>query len=173
MATICPIAIPEDLSSEAQLIMDSRGLFHFAWKWSEDFFTAHPRSASTDTASLITQTVTIPSGGNPTLSFMYRLFGAQAGGGGLTVSADANGVVSELFSTRTDTDGWAHQWIDMEPWQGQTMTLTFQLDQVAGMPAVTAYLDEVTLGNAYPDTWIALDAPTSVPPGRNSAAAEK
>jgi uncharacterized repeat protein (TIGR01451 family) len=59
-----------------------------------------------------------------------------------------------LFSTTTATDGWAHQWLDLTSWASQSITLTFRAHLVSGYRCPAAYLDEVSLGSAYPDLWV-------------------
>jgi len=69
------------------------------------------------------------------------------------------------LSTTTNTDVWTHRWFDLPPWAGQAITLTFNLHQTAGDPIRWVYLDEVTLGSAYPDLWVSKDGPIARPAG--------
>ncbi len=45
------------------------------------------------------------------------------------------------------------------------MTVEFRLTQVSGDPRVQAAIDDVTLGSAYPDTWVRGTGPGSALPG--------
>jgi hypothetical protein len=53
----------------------------------------------------------------------------------------------------------------MSPWAGQTVTVTLKLTQPSGNPPVHLVLDDVTLGSAYPDTWVKGTGPGSALPG--------
>jgi uncharacterized repeat protein (TIGR01451 family) len=61
-----------------------------------------------------------------------------------------------------DATDWTHQWLDFSTWKGQTITLTFMLH--GDLPA-QVYLDEITLGSGYPDTWVQLANPSIARPG--------
>ena len=52
-----------------------------------------------------------------------------------------------LFTTDLGASGWRHQPIDLSPWAGQTVTLTFLLHQEAGGTLPELDLDEVSLGD--------------------------
>jgi hypothetical protein len=122
--------------------------------------------ATTDGASTISQEVVVPAAAtNPTLSFLYGLDGGGAGGGYLEVAATVGVTTTTLYSTTTATAGWTHQWVDMSSWAGQAITLSVAVEQVAGEINTSALVDEVTLGAAYPDTWVAIKAPSGIAPG--------
>ena len=48
--------------------------------------------------------------------------------------------------TATQSTPWQLQWIDMSRWQGQTITLTFLLQQAQAAQSLRVYLDDVALG---------------------------
>ncbi|MBU1879347.1 MAG: DUF11 domain-containing protein [Chloroflexi bacterium] len=73
--------------------------------------------------------------------------------------------VTTVFSANANTDGWTHGWADMTPWAGQTITLTFNVHNEAGAPRTWAYLDEVSLGSAYPNLWVSKTSSTAPPGG--------
>ncbi len=86
-------------------------------------------------------------------------FGISDTGGVLDVQV-ANGVTTTtVFTTALNATAWTHQWLDFSAWKGQTITVTFMLHDTEDLP-VSAYLDEVTLGSGYPDTWVQLANPT-------------
>jgi uncharacterized repeat protein (TIGR01451 family) len=106
---------------------------------------------------VILQPVSLPlTMTQPILSFFYRLGGIQVGiDSWLAVQVeDASGVTTLLTETQ-NTTAWQQCSLDMHQWQGQSITLTFNLHQVAGAsPYAHVYLDEVSLGSARPDVWI-------------------
>jgi len=108
----------------------------------------------------LTQQLTIPAGMiSPRLSFFYWLSGASAAdAAALTVQVQAPGKNTVLLTQLADTDGWAFKTYDMSPWKGQTVTLSFRANQVAGAKPTYALLDDVTLGSAHPDLWAFLPA---------------
>jgi len=100
------------------------------------------------------------------LSFLYQLSGVSPNSGssfGVTVS---DGTVTTTLSAETTNTGWTHRWFDLQPWAGQTVTVTFTLHQVAGDQPPWACLDEVTVGSAYPDLWVHQSDLSTAPPGR-------
>lgn len=76
----------------------------------------------------------------PTLSFLYSL-PTTLPTGALVVEIAAPGV-TQVFSASVATAGWQHTWVDLTPYAGQTLTLTFALRDTNGQVA----LDEVTAG---------------------------
>jgi hypothetical protein len=95
----------------------------------------------------ISQPVTITADlHEPTLSFFSSLFAlADLGTTSFSVSIDDGMTVTPTYQTSARHD-WAHTWIDMSPWSGQTVTVTFALQQAAGEPYAGAYVDDVSLG---------------------------
>lgn len=118
--------------------------------------------------SSIAQTVTVPmTMSAPTLSFFYQLVGLSATRSSwFAVRVDNSITATTLFSTTTTTNDWTHRWIDLTPWAGQTITLTFNLHQAAGDPVRELYLDDITLGSAYPDLWINKTGTRTAPSGQ-------
>jgi len=68
-------------------------------------------------------------------------------------------------SAKQDAGGWTHQSVDLSAWKGQTVTLSFNLQQDAGQPNRALYLDDVTLGSAHPDAWAQLSGQSGAAPG--------
>ena len=84
----------------------------------------------------------------------------------LIVSVENGKGQTVILETHTDTDGWQQAGLDLSPWSGQTVTLRFDVQQVAGYPQVWVNVDEITLGSAYPDLWVETTAPwLGVQPG--------
>lgn len=116
--------------------------------------------------SNIAQEVAVPDASNhPTLSFIYRLDDGAEDGAYLEASVTDSANTNTLFTATTTTADWTHQWLDLSPWGGQNITVTFQVHQVPGAFSTAAFLDEVTLGSAYPDTWVNLSLPSGVGAG--------
>lgn len=112
------------------------------------------------------QQITIPAGtSHPTLSFLYRLETAEQGGSILKINTISDTASTTVYSTTQSTNGWTHQWLDLGDLAGQTITLTLELQQEIGTIPTQAFIDEVTVGNAYPDTWVAVTGGANYLPG--------
>ncbi|NLG50569.1 MAG: hypothetical protein GX552_10710, partial [Chloroflexi bacterium] len=137
------------------LCLDRDNRLHLAWHseipidGSTLRYTAMRCAAQTGTASLA-QSVTIPADMHrPTLAFSYalRFAGAQAQHP-LTIE-----VSDGVSTTQVSPEGgyvpmqWADAWIDMAPWAGQTVTVTFSLQQRADEPLARLALDDISLGS--------------------------
>ncbi|MEP7358288.1 MAG: hypothetical protein ABI847_13665, partial [Anaerolineales bacterium] len=119
--------------------------------------------ATQTVTSQLMQPLTIPlTMTAPTLSFLYQAGGLTAARP-FTVSVDSGSGPTTVFSTTTAANSWTHAWADLSAWAGQTVTVTFSIATAAGQPTTFAYVDEVSLGAARPDTWVTLDGtPTAV-----------
>ncbi len=144
---------------------------HIVWQenTSGPYSIWHTELASNEQTgdSAISQEVTVPAGTPAaTLSFLYHLDGAYPGSGSwLEVQVDDGIVVTTLFSTTSSTTGWTHQWLDLSPWAGQTLTLRLNVHLTEDHVCTWGYLEEVTLGSSYPDIWVDKIAPEQVLPG--------
>ena len=146
---------------------------HVAWyNWdhldTNDVYYVGPANAEQSGDSMIAQAITVPiTMSMPTLSFLYQLGGGASATNGTWFHAQVDDGVTftTILSTSTNTAGWAHGWADLTPWAGQTITLTFNVHNEAGTPVTWAYLDEVTLGSAYPNLWVQKTGDNTVPPG--------
>jgi uncharacterized repeat protein (TIGR01451 family) len=104
--------------------------------------------------------VTVPTTGHPVLSFRYAYSGATTGQSGFTAEVDGdahNLVVGDL----------AHTWLDLSAYRGRTVPITFRLRQSENDPAGWAVLDDVSLGTAHGDVWLAT-ADTAALPGETA-----
>jgi hypothetical protein len=147
------------------------GLSHVFWRKAGTdgiMELLHSRSLVNETAgeSRLQQTVTIPAEMlHPTLSFAYWQ-GFNAGDEDLALKVSINdGLQTTQVFSGTQTAGWSYQWVDLEPWTGQEITVIFTLQQKVGAVAAWAYLDEAFLGSAYPDTWATIEGRSFVAPG--------
>lgn len=134
--------------------------------WEDLFYAGTPLATRTANATL-SQTVTVPvTMTTATLSFFYKL-GATTPAGDRWLSVTANDGIntSTVFSTTNPVAEWTHRWFGPLPWAGKTITLSFNLHDTAGGPCAWAYLDDVSLGSAYPDLWLSLAGPPSTTPG--------
>ena len=122
--------------------------FHSLWRaggFSSVVTYAAPVVASAEMTGGVSQEIAIPATMHrPTLSFMYSLLSSDLGKShfGLTLS---DGITTtELFSTAHSAP-WVSAWSDLEPWAGQTVTVTFSIHQAADDAPIHAYLDDVSL----------------------------
>ena len=156
-----------------QLAVAGGGAFHVVW--SDDILGEleiyYARVVPEKTGdSTIAQAVSLPiTLSNPTLSFLYQLNGASlADSTWFSIQVDNGITATTLLSTTTNTDDWMHRWFDLTPWASQTVTLTFNVHETANRPYAWAYLDEVTLGSAYPDLWVSKSGPATARPGEQA-----
>ena len=94
-------------------------------------------------ASSLTQTVTLPAGlHKPTLSYLYA--SDQIG-----ASGSFNVAVNDtpVFTSTGATAGWMHHWIDLAPWSGQAITLTFSAQNDLAQGLLTTHIDDITVGS--------------------------
>lgn len=158
------LGLPADLAAPD-------GVVQAAWKSSAGgggYVLNHtqPKTAATNDVSGISQQVTIPlTLTNPTVSMMVSLQGGQQGSNAKLMAQinDGSGPVTVLEADAVSS--WVHQWADLSAYAGETVTLTVQVQQEAGVPQLGAMVDEVTLGSAPPDLWVALSGPLSAETG--------
>ena len=121
--------------------------------------------------SSLSQHITLPAGiGLTRVIALYKFSGGEPQPGSkFVVTIDNGSVSSEVFSTAAYTNNWVHYWVDLSPWAGQTVTISFDLQQAAGMPFAWALLDDVTVGASRPDLWLYKNAVSpAVIPGQNA-----
>lgn len=118
-------------------------------------------SITTPASSSLSQTVTIPAGMRaPGLSFMYWLDPSpplpdKTGVGKFEVKIIEGETTTPVY--RGVVNGWTHAWVDLSAWKGKQVTLRFVSSAGAGEGFLNAALDEVSLGETYPDGWVSLD----------------
>ncbi len=155
----------------ARLVAEASRTVHVAWEDGSAgagdilYSYAIPNEATGD--SWIRQTVSIPAEMfAPTLSFLYQLEGASpTSGSSLDVLVDDGSNTTAVFTSTSGTLGWAHQWVDLGAWSGQTVDLIFSIHQTADRLCTWGYLDEISLGSSYPDLAISKSGPWKVLPG--------
>lgn len=97
--------------------------------------------------SQLRQTVVVPSTlHQPTLSFMYALNGEGNRGSMFHVAITEGISTTTVFSVAAES-AWQLGWADMTPWQGKSVTITFQTSQAVGDQYLQAALDRVALGS--------------------------
>ncbi len=121
------------------------------FRHSGDFAVALNADTSIGSGSaILAQSVTSPVNDGPqTLSFMYTLNStAPFSQSTFSVGVTTSDTITSVFTTTTPCLDWCHHWIDLSAWQGQSITVTFALEQFDA-EAVQVVLDEATLG-----TWL-------------------
>jgi hypothetical protein len=162
----------EGLPRGLQLLLDSLGASHALWSapvegnwWPVFYAGSEPVQAAGE--STLSQVVQVPAAETaPTLSFQYQFGTAFPSESRLEVVVDDAISPSTVFSTTMAVNAWDHQWVDLTPWAGRSVTLRFKVSEVAGGARAWAYIDEVTVGSAHPDVWVSLSGPRSAPPGQ-------
>lgn len=141
-----------------QIELDDQGLPQLAWQTETNIVQSGPASVPLTGDSWLTETLSVPSDMHqPTLSFLYRLSGATPGGTWLEV--DLGSETTTLSVTlASNTADWAQKWIDLEPWAGQALTLSFKLHQRMNLPGAWTYIDDVSVGS-----WLTPDPQTVTP----------
>jgi hypothetical protein len=83
---------------------------------------------------------------HPTLSFFHKaMSGDPQGQARLSVQIDDGLGATQVFSTPAAVT-WTQSWVDMEPWLGKTVTVTFAVEQADAEPLLSVYLDDISLG---------------------------
>lgn len=166
-----PVLLQADASPDSQMQpvvrIGGRDLPHImyyeAMKGQARSYAPLCAAASTQNGAL-SQTITLPADmSNPTLSFFYDLHGASAQNSEAFTISVADGLTSTVVFSTTHNGDWRHHWIDLSPWMGQTITLTFATQTLAGDSYVSLALDDITLGAYYPDLWIEAENFVSQP----------
>ena len=148
-------------SSERPTIsFDNRGFPHTVWvdttPGNMDIFYIGPYRMISDGDLKLSQLVTVPiTITHPILSFLYQFNNPLPSSGNEfnveIINDFSSGIV---YSTTLGTSDWIHQWIDLTPWAGHTISVTFNLHLCEDTIASRAFLDEVSLGSGHPDLWI-------------------
>ena len=150
-----PEVINGNPSGQPDIVVDHSDNVHLVYEGAQLANHYQNNRALSEASSAISQTVTIQSGPNsPILSFLYKLDGVGARNPEALEVLIVDSLTSTVVFSTTENRDWAHTWVDMTPWAGQTATLAISLHQIAGYPRPWAYLDEVSIGSAYPDLWV-------------------
>lgn len=105
--------------------------------------------AQASATARISRQLTIPASFHaPTLAFAYQLGGATpANGSRVDVLVTTTDLSTTTVLSLTESTPWREAWVDMSPWQGQPITLTFALEQAEYAPPAVFYVDDVSLGS--------------------------
>lgn len=159
------LASMDQVYSVPEVTVDMYGVVHLL---TPETSTTYHRTAyaNTNNTAVLSQQVTIPADmPAPTLAFMAQRPGDVPGDGSGLELLVSDGVTTTAVPLSNGGAAWTHYWADLSPWAGQTVTVDFRLTQVSGDPRVQAAIDDVTLGSAYPDTWVRASGPGSALPG--------
>ncbi len=105
-------------------------------------------AAAPDNPVRLSQQITVPASSHqPTLSLVYR---HDATGNplasGLGVLID-DGAEENVLAYLTEQSDWRHAWFDLQPWLGQTITVSLQLPAAGAAAPPWAELDEIAVGD--------------------------
>lgn len=147
----------------ASIVSDASSSPHVFWTEGDEMTPSvryrGPQLNSQEKNSTLQTVFTIsPEIDTPVLSYHFFTGGLLPGGASLLRVGldDGNGVVT-LNEHNHSSAGWQHSWADLTAWAGQTVTVTFSLHQAINTPVAWAFLDDVTVGTAYPDVWVAVE----------------
>lgn len=154
-----------------RLYLDTGGIPHALWVSAVNgvcsSIYAGPQPVASDGEAHMTQTVQVPAAASaPTLSFLERFTTEFPSDSRLEVEIEDGGGATTVFSATNGLDGWTHQWVDLTPWAGRSVTLRFKVIEVVGGSHAWATIDEVTVGSAHPDIWVSQPAWQAALPGR-------
>jgi hypothetical protein len=116
-----------------------------------------------------TQTITIPNDlRHPTLAFFYELTGGNAGNESNFVVNVTAEVTATTFAPATVFSATASSprqlgWAALDAWAGQSITLTFAVNQAENEPVLHVQLDTITIGEWTTPRLDAIE-PTTVDP---------
>lgn len=154
---------PESLAAVA---VDGNGQIHAVWNSGGSILYHSSRPAAISSDAIIAQTVTIPfSMYQPTLAFRYRFLGSQPGDDSHAQVTVSNGISQTAITLDGTGEEWRHQWLTLNAWSGQSVTVTFMLHQEENEAYVRLYIDDVSLGSTYPDLVVTSAGGTSAFPG--------
>jgi hypothetical protein len=156
-----PMALNLSYTPVIAIAIDQHDIIHLMWSNGSFEGISYRTSAAATTTGIgqLKQSVTIPSNmPHPTLAFMVRRFrDLPLDSSGLELAIDDGNIVTTV-PISINQAAWSHAWADMSPWVGKIVTVTFQLNQQVGDPYVQLALDDISLGSAYPDTWVDIDS---------------
>lgn len=138
-----------------KIALDAYNLPHIVW---DGAYYNGPIMANTATDSSLAQVVTLPlTITTPVLSFLYKIGNAMPSAGSqMSVIIEDKSSSTPLLTLERTTPEWEHSWVDLGPWVGKSVTVTFHLHQEAEEPVMWGAVDEITVGAAHPDVWVNL-----------------
>ncbi len=163
----CEVFVYYEQERAPHLLVDGNDILRLAWPGDsphcDPFILTNSLSLPGD--SLLQQQVHIPAEmQEPTLSFFYRFQRLSHAHTQFHVGVATDEQSTSLLTIDENTLEWSHQWIDMTAWKGQTITVTFNIPQTAGMPTAWGDVDDISLGTgAYADLWVVVPAVSPQP----------
>lgn len=154
------------------MAIDAGGAVHLAWimfvgsePYRNEVHYRGPQYSSSIQDSTIAQQMTIPMTMTaPTLSYAYRLGKMSAQNDtAFSVTVDDGSIHADMATFQESSLEWSHGWVDLTPWAGQTISVSFTLQQADGEPLAWAYLDEVSIGSAYLDSDVIVSDGNAAP----------
>jgi hypothetical protein len=107
-------------------------------------------------SSVISQTVSIPENmKNPVFSFMYQWI-KTVPESYFSVQINDGVTNTHVFTNAQSLDGWQHSALALDAWMGKTIDISFETLHAKDDSETMLYLDEISLGSTYPDTWVSL-----------------
>jgi hypothetical protein len=108
----------------------------------EIFYSSFP-AAGPEIATLSQVVDLPPSLHAPTLSFVYQLLPDDSLKSVFRVQINQ----TEVYSDSSPVQDWKYVCLNMQPWAGKTITLTFSTENRGAVNPLILYLDEVSLGS--------------------------
>lgn len=146
-----------DTFANLQIRVDAYDRTHIMWNdnYSQLYYAGSGWAETAETITL-TQAITLPiTMSTPTLSFLYQVDGLEGNTAShLTIELDNGVTITPLLALTENSRRWQQQTVDVTPWAGQTVSLTFRLEQAASAPLVWFFLDDVSIGAAHSDVWV-------------------
>ena len=97
--------------------------------------------------SQVESTATVPVDAHePTLAFMARAENLGMAPSAFEVSISGTDNTQHTVFSTTLTSSWQPQWVSLNDWAGQTVTLTFSLSATSGRPIGHVWIDSVSAG---------------------------
>ncbi|MCA9986980.1 MAG: DUF11 domain-containing protein, partial [Anaerolineales bacterium] len=160
------IVVDNNAYPASSAAMGKDGVLHIAWNDNNipSYTTVAP--AGVNRVNTLAHTLFIPTEvASPTLAFTALLAQDVIGDGTEFSVIVASENYSETTTIQPAGNTWQHEWLDLASFVGEGVTVTFQLTQQSTDPALVVFLDQVSLGSAYPDLSAQLFMPPSVTPG--------
>ena len=142
-------AFPGSYMGALSLAVDPQDRLHTAWG---DWFTLKYRETmlwSAESPIWLATDLSVPINAHqPTFSFMYRLESSQNVQPvfEITVTDEHNTSAATTAFTLPQSNAWTLGWIDLQPWAGQNVTITFSLSQPVGTLPSALWIDSVSAG---------------------------
>jgi Tol biopolymer transport system component len=156
---------------DTQLLVTRSGAPHVLWSapingntW--PVWYAGAEVVQTAGEAILSQPIQVPEAAHaPTLSFWHRFATGFPSDSRLELVVDDGIAASVVLSETTSANTWKHRWVDLTPWAGRGGNLRFRVVEADGGGHAWAYIDEVSVGSAHPDTWVRITGQRAALPG--------